>query len=107
MLAFVLAAGEGSRLRPLTEHVPKPMIDLFGYPLLEYNVRMLVSAGVRELIINLHYLPDVVRDHFGDGSAFGAKITYSFEPTLLGTAGALNPVRERLTEPFLLVYGLW
>jgi NDP-sugar pyrophosphorylase family protein len=103
--AFVLAAGEGHRLRPLTENVPKPMIEIAGRPILEHNVRMLVRYGVTDITINTHYMPDAVTRHFGDGSAFGARISYSYEPELLGTAGALNAVRDRFEETFFVIYG--
>ncbi len=105
MRAFVLAAGEGRRLRPLTDAVPKPMIEIAGRPLLEYNVRMLARFGITEIFVNLHHRAEVVRDYFGDGSAFGVRMTYSYEPELLGTAGALVPVRDALRERFLLLYG--
>ena len=105
MRAFVLAAGEGQRLRPLTENIPKPMIEIAGRPILEHNVRMLVRYGVTDITINTHYMPDAVTRHFGDGSAFGARISYSHEPELLGTAGALNPVRDRFDETFFVIYG--
>jgi NDP-sugar pyrophosphorylase family protein len=100
-----LAAGEGSRLRPLTDDVPKPMIAIRGRPILEHNVSMLAHFGVRDVTINLHHRGESIRAHFGDGSRFGVKISYAPEPTLLGTAGALNAVRERFREPFFLVYG--
>jgi NDP-sugar pyrophosphorylase family protein len=105
MHAFLLAAGEGRRLRPLTDSVPKPMIVIRGRPILEYNVRLLAAHGIGDIVINTHYLPETVMDHFGDGSKFGVRITYSHEPALLGTAGALNPVRAALGGRFLLVYG--
>src|ERR1700676_2990811 len=105
MRAFVLAAGEGRRLRPLTERVPKPMIEIRGRPILEHNVRLLVRHGFDDITINTHYLPDVVTAHFGDGRKFGARISYSHEDELLGTAGALNAVRARFDETFAVLYG--
>jgi NDP-sugar pyrophosphorylase family protein len=81
------------------------MIPVRGRPILEHNVRLLAYFGVREIVINLHHRGDVVRAHFGDGSAFGVHIAYSEEQTLLGTAGALNAVREIFREPFFLIYG--
>jgi NDP-sugar pyrophosphorylase family protein len=105
MRAFVLAAGEGRRLLPLTTRLPKPMIAIGGRPILEYNVRMLVKYGITDIVINTHHLPQVVQNHFGDGGAFGARISYSQEPALLGTAGALNAVRAAFDEPFLVMYG--
>jgi NDP-sugar pyrophosphorylase family protein len=79
MKAMVLAAGEGSRLGALTEDKPKPMLAVGGVPILERNVRLLARYGVEEIVINLHHRPEVIVDHFGDGSRFGVKITYSFE----------------------------
>lgn len=105
MKAMVLAAGEGRRLRPLTTAVPKPMIAIVGRPILEHTVESLVRQGVRELVINLHHCSDSVRAHFGDGSRWGARIRYSPEPTLRGTAGALTPWREFFDASFLVVYG--
>ena len=105
MRAFILAAGEGSRLRPLTDGMPKPMLAVRGRPLLEYNVRLLVHYGITDITINTHYRAEKITAHFGDGSAFGAAIRYTFEPTLLGTAGALNNARDLFAEPFLLVFG--
>jgi len=105
MRAFILAAGEGRRLRPLTARAPKPMIEIRGRPILEHNVRLLVRHGARDVTINTHYLPDVVTKHFGDGERFGARIAYSHEPELLGTSGALNAVRERFDETFVVLYG--
>jgi mannose-1-phosphate guanylyltransferase len=103
--AFILAAGEGRRLRPLTDDVPKPMIEIAGRPILEHNVRMLARYGVDDITINLHHRGETIREHFGDGSRFGVRIAYSPEPELLGTAGALNVVREQFREPFFLLYG--
>lgn len=81
------------------------MIELGGRPILEHNIRMLVRHGVTDITINTHYMPEVVTGHFGDGSAFGARITYSHEPELLGTAGALNAARGRFDATFFVVYG--
>jgi NDP-sugar pyrophosphorylase family protein len=104
--ALVLAAGQGSRLRPLTLDRPKPMIEIAGAPILEHNVRRLVSHGFTQIVINLHYLPDTIEDYFGNGSRFGATISYSFEDELLGTAGALKKVEDRFQDDdFLVIYG--
>ena len=103
--AVVLSAGLGTRLRPLTDTCPKPMVPVAGMPLLERTVRHLASHGVTDMCINLHHLPQVVRDHFGDGAAFGVKLHFSMEAALLGTAGALNTFRAFLGEPFLVWYG--
>jgi mannose-1-phosphate guanylyltransferase len=102
--AILLAAGEGLRLGAVTADRPKPMIEIAGRPILEHNVRLLASNGIEHLIINLHYRPEMVIQHFGDGAAFGVHITYSQEPTLLGTAGAVKKVADKLTDTFLVIY---
>jgi NDP-sugar pyrophosphorylase family protein len=81
------------------------MIEIGGRPLLEYNVRALAAFGVSRIFINTHYRRDVIEHYFGDGSGWGVPITYSYEPQLLGTAGALLPVAGNLDEPFILLYG--
>ena len=106
MKAMLLAAGEGSRLSPLTQNKPKPMLEIGGVPILEHNVRLLVRAGVDHIVINLHHCPDAITEHFGDGSRFGVHITYSHEPVLLGTAGGLKNVESVFeSDDFFLVYG--
>lgn len=104
--ALILAAGEGTRLRPLTLDRPKPMVPIAGRPLLEHTVAWLRRFGVREIAINLHYHPEAIVGYFGDGAAFGVRITYSHEDRLLGTAGAARKLADFLAGgPFLVVYG--
>jgi len=103
--AMLLAAGLGTRLRPVTDHVPKCMVPVGGTPLLEHTVRWLRDQQVTDLIINLHYLPHVVTDHFGDGSRWGVRITYSREAEILGTAGAVKHVAWFFDGPFFVWYG--
>lgn len=103
--AVVLSAGLGTRLRPLTDTLPKPMAPVAGVPLLERTVRHLAAHGVRDVCVNLHHLPRVVLDHFGDGRAFGVRLHFALEEELLGTAGALNAFRDFLDAPFLIWYG--
>lgn len=105
MLAVILAAGEGRRLRPLTETIPKPMLEVAGRPILEHNVRLLLRYGIDRIIINTHHCAESIRRHFGNGTAFGASIEYSDEDPILGTSGALLPLRERLSSTFLVLYG--
>ncbi len=106
MKAFILAAGLGTRLRALGLDVPKVMVPIGGKPLLQHHVEMLTTQGIRELIVNLHYRPEKITDYFGDGSQFGVRITYSHEPELLGTAGAVKKMEAALRDgPFLLFYG--
>lgn len=92
MKAMILAAGRGSRLRPLTDTVPKPMIPIAGLPLLEHTLRLLRSHGFDDLIINLHHLPEVIRQYFGNGDRLGVRLRYADEPQLRGTAGAIRDV---------------
>jgi NDP-sugar pyrophosphorylase family protein len=91
--ALVLAAGLGTRLRPLTDLVPKPLLPVTGVPLLGYTLAQLAALGCEEVAINLHYLGDQIRQRFGTSFA-GMRITYSEEPVLLGTLGAFGPLRE-------------
>ena len=100
--AILLAAGQGVRLRPLTRTVPKCMVPVAGKPLLEHNVEWLKKYGVTDLVINLHYLPESVVNHFGDGGRWGVRITYSRETELLGTAGAVKKVADFFDGPFFV-----
>lgn len=103
--AVLLCAGIGSRLGPLTRNCPKVMIPLNGKPLLQYHLEWLKTYGITELFVNLHYLPNVITDFLGEGEKFGVRIRYFREEILLGTAGALNAMRDALTETFLVHYG--
>jgi mannose-1-phosphate guanylyltransferase/mannose-1-phosphate guanylyltransferase/phosphomannomutase len=106
MKAMVMAAGLGTRLRPLTYEVPKPMVPVGNRPVLELILRLLASQGFTEVISNLHWFPDTIRDRMGDGSALGVELTYSFEEELLGTAGGVRNVREYFgSEPFVVMAG--
>lgn len=104
--ALILAAGEGTRLRPLTLERPKPMVPIAGRPLLDYTVGWLRDHGITDIAINLHYKPEVIVQHFGDGSAFGVRIHYSHEPKILGTAGAARKIKTWVDgRPLIVVYG--
>ena len=105
MKALILAAGEGTRLRPLTLTRPKPMLPVNGEPLLVITITRLRDHGVSDIAINLHHHRDAIMDYFGDGSRFGVQITYSHEPELLGTAGAARKLADYLDETFFIVYG--
>lgn len=104
MKAMVLAAGLGTRLRPLTEDKPKCLVPLAGRPLIGWTLEWLRRAGVTECVINLHYLPEKVQQYVGDGSGYGLRVTYSYEPELLGTAGAVNKVASFFDTPFYVIY---
>lgn len=110
MKALILSAGLGTRLRPLTNTIPKVMVQIGGKPLLWYHIQLLKKHGVKDIWINLHEHPQVIKNYFGDGSRFGVKISYSYEKKLLGTAGALkNPAsgieKELRDGTFMVVYG--
>lgn len=104
--AVILSAGLGTRLRPLTDGIPKVMIPLLGKPLLWHHITRLKSHGVADIFINLHYLPKVITDYFGDGSQFGVHITYALEtPTIMGTAGGVKNFEKNITNNFFVIYG--
>ncbi len=90
MKVMIMAAGIGTRLRPLTDLMPKPMAPIVNKPALFHILRLLHAHGFREVIINLHHLPDVITGYFGDGTSMGMHIEYSHEPELLGTAGGVK-----------------
>lgn len=103
---MILAAGLGTRLRPLTEQTPKCMFKLGGKPVLEYTIEWLRRYGVNEVVINLHHVPEAVTGYFGDGTRWGMRFTYAIEPVLLGTAGAVKNVACFFGDsPFLVWYG--
>ncbi len=103
--AVILAAGLGTRLKPYTDTMPKPMIPILGKPMLQWHVEQFKKHGVTEFFFNLHYLPHVIKNYFGDGSKFGVKITYNFEPVILGTAGGVKAFEKKLDDEFFLIYG--
>lgn len=88
--AFVFAAGLGERLRPLTLTLPKPLLPIGEKPIIDYSLFYLKRYGVEEVVINLHYLPEKIRQHVGDGKKYKLKIDYSEEENLLGTGGGLK-----------------
>jgi mannose-1-phosphate guanylyltransferase len=106
MKAMLLAAGLGTRLRPLTYELPKPMVPILGRPVMEHIMRLLARHEFDDVIANLHYFPDLIRDTFGDGSRQGIKMVYSYEPELLGTAGGVRNARDHFGgETFLVISG--
>ncbi len=105
MRALLLSAGMGTRLRPLTNTIPKVMVELDGKPCLQYHLENLKKQGITEFAINTHYFPEKIKEYFGDGSKFGVKITYSQEyPEILGTAGSLNNFKDFFKDTFVVIY---
>ena len=105
MKALILCAGKGERLRPLTDTIPKPMVPINNKPLLEYNILLCKKHGITEIAINTSYLPEQIKQYFGNGEKFGVNIHYSYEPELLGTSGSVNNFRDFLDETFVVIYG--
>ena len=105
MKAVIMAGGEGSRLRPLTCDRPKPMVPVMNRPLMEYGVELLQRHGFREIAVTLQYLPEKIRDHFGDGRRFGVNLHYFVEEEPLGTAGSVKNAASLLDETFVVVSG--
>jgi mannose-1-phosphate guanylyltransferase/mannose-1-phosphate guanylyltransferase/phosphomannomutase len=106
MKAMLLAAGLGTRLRPITYELPKPMVPILGRPVMEHILRLLARHGFDDVVANLHYFPDLIRDRFGDGSDYGVRLVYSYEPELMGTAGGVRNVRDHFgAETFLIISG--
>lgn len=102
--AVIMAGGQGSRLRPMTETLPKPMLPVGERPIMEIIVEQLREAGIQRVNVATHYLPEKIKEHFGDGSAFGVKLSYLTEERPLGTAGALG-LLEPPTGPLLVING--
>ncbi|WP_106418539.1 N-acetylmuramate alpha-1-phosphate uridylyltransferase MurU [Salinicola tamaricis] len=106
MKAMILAAGLGSRMRPLTDHCPKPLLPVAGKPLIEHHLERLAAAGFREVVINVSYRGEQIVAALGDGQRFGLRLAFSREPTPLETAGGLRHALALLGDaPFLLLNG--
>jgi MurNAc alpha-1-phosphate uridylyltransferase len=106
MLAMILAAGRGERMRPLTDHTPKPLLQVGGKPLIVWHIERLVNAGVVELVINHAHLGAQIEQVLGDGHQYGARIRYSSEVTALETAGGIAFALALLGDgPFAVVNG--
>jgi NDP-sugar pyrophosphorylase family protein len=103
MKAMVLAAGQGTRLRPLTDNLPKALVPVGGRPMIEYPLLLLRHYGIREIIINLHQFGDQIENYLGDGSKLGVEITYSDEPELLDTGGGLLKAKPFLRDSTFIV----
>lgn len=105
MQAVIMAGGKGTRLASVTKDIPKPMVPICGKPLLEYQIENLKENGVKNIILIIGHLGNVIQEYFGDGSSFGVDISYYYEDTPLGTAGSLSRIKELLEDSFFLVFG--
>ncbi len=103
---IVVAGGRGTRLAPLTDTVPKPMVEVAGKPILEHTLNHFASFGFRKFILCLCYLPEKIEDYFGDGSKFGLQIEYGYEDPNepLGSAGAVSLVEKHICGSFFVTY---
>jgi mannose-1-phosphate guanylyltransferase/phosphomannomutase len=103
--AVIMAGGEGTRLRPLTSNLPKPMLPLANQPMMERIVRLLKDHGFDEIVVTVAFLANAIRTYFGDGSEFGVRMVYATEESPLGTAGSVRNAMDELTERFLVISG--
>ncbi|HXG65826.1 MAG TPA: nucleotidyltransferase family protein, partial [Blastocatellia bacterium] len=105
MQSLILAGGKGTRLRPITMHTPKPIVPIANRPLLTYQLEMLRRAGVGDVILSLSYQPHKIEDRFGDGTDHKVKISYTVEPSPLGTAGAYRKAAGLIRETTIVLNG--
>ncbi|MEW6607760.1 MAG: nucleotidyltransferase family protein [bacterium] len=106
MKAIILAAGKSTRLKPVVHSVPKPMVQINGKPILEHIILLLKHYGLVEIYINLHHLPHIIKDYFGDGHHLEVNIVYNFEPEILGTAGGVKGFERYIgSSDFMVIYG--
>ena len=105
MKAVILAGGKGTRLRPYTTNFPKPLMPIGEKPILEIVIKQLKDNGVKDIIITVGHLAELIISYFKDGNDFGVNISYSRETEPLGTAGPLDLVKDQLEETFLLLNG--
>ena len=105
MRAMIMAAGLGTRLRPITYEMAKPMVPVLNRPVMEHILELLARHGFTEVNANLHWFPELIRDRFGDGSRLGIELRYSEEEALLGTAGGVRGVADFLGDDFLVISG--
>ncbi|MEK7286831.1 MAG: nucleotidyltransferase family protein [Nitrospirota bacterium] len=104
MKGLILAAGFGHRLRPLTEHLPKPLLPVGGIPLIHYNILLLKYSGITDIVINVHYYAEKIIEALGSGKGLGVHLTYSKEAEILGTGGAIKNLQSQLGDaPFLVI----
>ena len=100
-----MAGGEGSRLRPLTSNVPKPMLPVANRPLMEHIIELLRNHGITDIVATVQFLASVISNYFGDGSDLGVGLSYATEEVPLGTAGSVLGAQDLLSGPFVVVSG--
>ncbi len=105
MKAVIMAGGEGTRLRPLTSNIPKPMMPIVNRPMMEHIVELLKTHGFDEIVVTVAFMANAIRTYFGDGSEFGVRMVYAIEESPLGTAGSVRNAMDELDERFLVISG--
>ncbi len=105
MKAVIMAGGKGTRLRPLTSNQPKPMIPIVNKPCMEHIVNLLKRHGFTDILVTVGFMPEAIREYFGDGSDWEVEIEYSVEDEPMGTAGSVKLAEDRLSERFIVVSG--
>ncbi len=105
MKAVIMAGGEGSRLRPLTCNRPKPMVPIANKPVMEHIIELLKKYGIRDIAVTLQYMPEKIKDYFGDGREYGVSLKYFTEDVPLGTAGSVKNAEDFLDETFIVISG--
>lgn len=101
-MAFILAGGKGTRLKPITNEIPKPLVPLHDKPILQHTLDLFKKHGITEIVISIGYKGEKIKEYFGNGKRFGVNIIYVEETEPLGTAGPLNLARNYLTETFVM-----
>ena len=105
MQAVIMAGGYGTRLRPLTNELPKPMVPIIDKPIIHYIINTLKKYGITDIIVTLGYKPERIIDYLGDGSDFGVSVRYSVENVPLGTAGGVKQIAEMIDGTFIVISG--
>lgn len=103
MKALILAAGFGSRLAPITDEIPKPLLPILNIPVIEYNIKFLKNYGIKDIFINVHHRKDEIKSKLGNGKEYGVSITWLEEKEILGTGGAIGSLREKVDGTFIVI----
>jgi len=105
MKAIILAGGFGTRLRPLTDNIPKPLLSIKGKPIIEHAILNLRKHGIKEIILSIGYMADKIKEYFKDGNKLGVNISYCIEESPLGTGGAIKEAAKGINETFIAING--
>jgi mannose-1-phosphate guanylyltransferase/phosphomannomutase len=105
MKAVIMAGGEGTRLRPLTSNQPKPMVPILNRPVMEYSIELLKKYKIEDIVATLQFLPQLIKNYFGDGTDMNVNLNYATEETPLGTAGSVKNAEDFLDERFIVISG--